>query len=270
MKARHSLFVFVAMIFGITSCKKNSSPDAPANQAYKFNYGDSVLYLHNSATDYIVAPAISKAGTYDAFPKGLSINATTGAINVSQSETGMRYQVRFTATTGEVYSTNLLIAGINYLDKYYNLSQGDSIAYPIYNGDPSRRLPTGNYDVGRDANHKGVAVHSANGQINLMQCLRNGLFGNTPKTNEWEDITIRYTTNDGSGTTVNSIGIIIYYYNTVNDVPEDVKDIVQAHQGMVLGTDYKPIVSSPLTQKNGLSPALLAKPRPPCVIIVGH
>jgi len=261
------LILIVTLV--VTACSKNSSPDAPTNQAYKFTYGDSVLYLRNSATDYIVSPTISKPGSYESFPKGLSINASTGAINVSQSETGMRYKITFTATTGEVYTTNLLIAGINYLDKYYFLSQGDSIAFPIYNGDPTRSIPTGNYDVGGDANHRGLAVHSANGQINLMQCIRNGLFGNLPKTDEWEDITIRYTSNDGSNA-VNSIGIIIYYYDRLSDVPENVKDIVQAHQGMVLGTDYKPIVSSPLTQKNGLSPALLGKPRPPCVIIVGH
>jgi hypothetical protein len=268
MKTNH-LFIFLLVFIGLSACKKNSSPDAPGNQVYKLSYGDSVLYLRNSATDYMVSPMISKTGSYESFPKGLSINPSTGVINVSQSETGMRYKITFTATTGEVYTTNLLLAGINYLDKYYNLSQGDSIAYPIYNGDPSISVPSGNYDVGGDANDKGLAVHAANGQINLKQCVRNGLFGNTPRSDEWEDITIRYTTNDGSNA-VNSIGIIIYYYNTINDVPDNVKDIVQAHQGMVLGTDYKPIASSPLTLKNGLSPALLAKPRPPCVIIVGH
>lgn len=269
-----TFFVLFASIAAMVSCRK--SADDGTNAAFKLSYGDSLFYLKNQPADNLIKPLFTKSGSYTSYPKGLSINEITGEINIAASETGLRYRISFTASTGEVYTTHILIAGINYLDRFYNLSQHDSIAYPIYNADPSRTVPSGNYDVNNQANQKGLAVNRATGAINLKQCIRNGLFGSTPRSDEWEDIDIPYQTNDNSGNSLNKIQIIIYYYDTINEVPNDVMNIVQAHLPMVLGANHQPIPTDPLTArmsqqfKNGLSPALLGKPRPPCVIIIGH
>src|ERR687889_193860 len=106
MKNNHTFFVAITAILLAAACKNNSSPDAPSNEAYQLSYGDSVIYLRSSAADYMVAPKAARAGSYEAFPKGLSINPATGVINVSQSETGMRYKITFRSTDGEVYTTN--------------------------------------------------------------------------------------------------------------------------------------------------------------------
>jgi len=67
---------------------------AIVNQAvYQVKYADSVLYLKNQSNDYIVLPVGASAGTFSAFPEGIEIDDNTGAINVTKSETGLRYRI---------------------------------------------------------------------------------------------------------------------------------------------------------------------------------
>jgi hypothetical protein len=46
--------------------------------------------------DYIITPVNSPGtGKYLAWPIGMKIDSTTGAINVSKSESGLRYMIGF-------------------------------------------------------------------------------------------------------------------------------------------------------------------------------
>lgn len=251
-----SLIMAGAVAFWL-SCNKPSDGD-PAGP-YKLSYGDSIIYLKQQASDYIVYPIEYRAGVYTAFPEGISIDDNTGAINVSQSETGLRYRVTHTSPEGLITNTMVVLSGITFPDKYYHLSQNDSIAFPVYNANPSGILPLAGslFDEGNGANTGGCSVKTSNGQINLAQTVRNGVFGAPPQNDIRKDFEIVYRLNDGSNKAINKLKVRVYYYETMADVPADLLETLQdrSDQGVFLKT-------------NGV--ARVAKPRPPCVIIVNQ
>lgn len=239
----------------------------------RLSYGDSVFYLRSN--DYVLQPASTPgAGSYSVFPNNLTIDKSTGAITVTQkgadgeSQTGLWYKVRFKSADGLTSdSTMVLISGLTYVDKFYSLAQGDSIIYPIYNGDVSKAVPQGNYDLTGDNK---FAVNAVNGQINIKECLRRGFFSSGVMGTGWKRATVQYSINDNSRQTNNQIDLVIYYYRTMSDVPANVSALMQAHQRMTLGLRSLPDIPSTFgaDETNLPSDLSLAKPRPPCVIIV--
>lgn len=247
------------LVANLSSCRKGAdSTDEP----YLLSYGDSILFLRPSASDYIVYPTVSRSGTYEGFPEGIEIDDITGAINISKSETGLRYKVTHTAADGTKTKTTVVISGINFTDKFYRLSQNDSIAFPVYNADQSRTLPlTGSiFDEGGLANGSGCSVKTVNGQINLSESIRNGLFGTNPSNDDRKDIEIVYRLNDGSNRAVNKLKVRLYYYTSMATVAPDLLETLQERE--TDGVFLRGISSQSL--------ARAAKPRPPCVIIIAN
>ncbi|HEX8316660.1 MAG TPA: hypothetical protein VF609_16780 [Flavisolibacter sp.] len=264
----------VLSLFLLSNCTRTKCDCAPPlEKGNKLSYGDSLLYLKNN--DYAVAPVTNRTGTYSAYPDNLTIDRRTGAITVTakgtdgESQTGMWYKISFRSDAGEADSTFILLSGITYLDRFYHLSQNDSIIYPIYNGDPSKPLPQGNYDLTTDNK---FAVNAANGQININECKRRGFFGGAQANSSWKMATVKYAVNDKSGGAANKVDLVIYYYKTLSDVPRNVSLVMQAHQQMTLGMRNLPSIPSTTgADDNNLPSNLsLSKPRPPCVIIVGN
>ncbi|NOT52308.1 MAG: hypothetical protein HOP10_13645 [Chitinophagaceae bacterium] len=234
------------------SCNKPADgTDAP----YKISYGDSILYMKPSGTN-IVYPIEQRAGTYSGFPDGIEIDDITGAINLDNSETGLRYRISHTAPDGKVTTTMVVLSGITFTDHFFHLSQGDSVANPVYNASLSRVLPLSgsNFDEGNVANGGGCAVKTDNGKINLAESIRNGVFGNNPNNDDKKEIEIKYRINDGSGKSLNKLKVLLYWYNTMADVPQYVWDILndRTTQGVFLKNEQA------------------AKPRPPCIIIIAN
>jgi len=247
------------------SCKKDAAePTGP----YNLSYGDSILYLRPSSGDYFVYPSSRRNGTYEGFPEGIEIDDKTGAINVSRSETGLRYRVTHTAPDGTVTKTLVVLSGITFADHFYRLSAGDSVANPVYNSDPNRVLPlTGSsFDEGNIANTGGCSVKTDNGKINLKETIRNGVFGAPPRNDAQQTFEIKYRINDASGKTENKLKVLLYWYNTMADVPQYVWDILndRTSQGVFLRNGQPGI-----TDITGLT-TRAAKPRPPCVIIIAN
>ena len=259
------------LISGIVfSCKKDNMTQS---KPYQLSYGDSILYLRDQATDYIVYPTEQKAGQYFGFPDGIDIDQVSGAINVSKSETGLRYRITYVSPQGDTSKTMIVISGINFLDKFHHLSQGDSVALPIYNASIDKILPVSgsSFDEGNNANSGGCSVRTNNGQINLSQTVRNGVFGATPQNNANKEFDIYYRLNDNSSKALNKIRVKMYYYNTMNDVAPDLLQTLQdrSNDGVFLGTSYQPIPANSSTMSpRGIAKA--AKPRPPCVIIIAN
>lgn len=257
------LVIAAFSLFWVACSKSSGTTDPNPVPGYKLSYGDSILYLQPSAGDYIVNPVTAKPGTYSGFPDGIEIDATTGAINVSKSETGLRYRITHTAPDGTKTETMVVLSGITFKDKFYHFSTGDTIAPPVYNADASRVLPiTGsNFDEGNTANGGGCSVRTDNGKINLAESIRLGVFGNNPPRNDdQKEIEIKYRVNDGSNKSLNKLKVKLYWYNTMADVPQYLWDILndRTTQGVFLkgsGTDRTEQV---------------AKPRPPCIILVGQ
>jgi hypothetical protein len=248
---------------GLLSCNSsgNNNPVDPPGP-YKLSYGDSIIYLKASTGDYIVNPTSHSDGVYSGFPEGIEIDGVTGAINVSKSETGLRYKITHTATDGKETTTFVVLSGITFKDHFYNLSQNDTMALPIYNASEVRVLPVNgsSFDEGNNANSGGCSVRTDNGKINLAQCVRNGVFGNTPQNDSRRDFDIQYRINDGSGKSLNKIRVRIYYYTSMATVAADLLQTLEDRQ------------SAGVFLKGGALEgiAVAAKPRPPCIIIVSQ
>lgn len=255
-----------ALITGfLISCSKNGdNNDGP----YQLSYGDSILYLKSSGGDYIVYPTSHKSGTYTGFPDGIEIDDLTGAINVSKSETGLRYRITHTATDGTITTTKVVLSGITFTDHYYHLSTGDSVAIPVYNASLSRILPVSgsSFDEGNTANSGGCSVKTTNGQINLAETVRNGVFGSTPQNDVRKDFDIEYRLNDESGKSLNKLRVRLYYYETMADVPPDLLQTLQDRED--LGVFLRNNTASSLNETSRIEKE--AKPRPPCVIVIGQ
>jgi hypothetical protein len=253
------LFISFALFAGCS--RKSKQADASP-----LSYGDSILYLVNTSGETIVNPTTAQTGQYTAWPEGLEINDRTGAINVSKSETGLRYRVSFQSESGDTASTMVILSGVNYLDRYHNFANGDSILRPVYNAEPSRPLPAGSFDESRLAAAEGCAVTQGNGQVNLAKTLRDGFLGSNPQNDACKEVEIAYNLNDASGRASNKIKIKIYYYNTINDVTEEIRNTLIEREGMILGAQWGGL---PITASTGRVTGR-AKPRPPCIIIIAH
>lgn len=266
--------IFIAII-GIAGCKKSTADSNMAPGEFQLTYGDSILYQKNIGVDYLVFPKESAAGTYAAFPDGIQIDDKTGAINVSKSETGLRYRISFVPSgSTKEYSTTVLLSGINYLDQFYFLSHNDTIAQPVYNGNPQSQVPLSAstaFDIGRGCNDEGIAVSTSDGKINLMQTIRNGFFGRYPDNATRKEFKLEYKIDDKSQQAVNSLKIKVYYFETMNDVTTDLIQLLHDREGTVFNANTNSFPGEILGTAAGINgTAKVAKPRPPCIFIIGR
>lgn len=261
-----------ALAGGWLSCRKNAGePSGP----YALQYVDSILYKKQQSNDYIVYPTERRAGTYYGFPEGIEVDKNTGAINVTKSEPGLRYRITHVSPKGDTTTTLVVISGITYFDKYHNLSLGDSVAAPVYNADINRPLPLAGSDFDSDntANSGGCSVKTTNGQINLAESVRNGIFGNPPVNDARREFDIAYRLNDASGKVKNRIKVKLYYYHTMADVAPDLLQTLQEReqQGVFLGANFTlPFTNLYVRPAGTETVSGVAKPRPPCIIIIGQ
>jgi hypothetical protein len=261
------LYILSFTCFGFFSCKKETI--APKEQ---LSYGDSLFYLKPG--NYTISPMNAKPGTYTAFPDNLLIDNTTGTVTIGlkgkdgQSQTGLRYKINYRASNSDLIdSTYITLSGINYFDGFHYLAENDSIIAPTYNANNSLPIPGGNYSIGADGK---LAINPANGQININESIRRGFF-DVPAHGSWKQTTIKYAINDKSNAIENQLDIILYHYNSLADVPANVSGLMQAHQSLSLGLNRMAIPSTPAAIDNNLSSDLsLSKPRPPCIVIIGH
>jgi hypothetical protein len=271
------LFALFSLAVAAFSCTKDSAgtPDPVVPPDAKLSYGDSIFYLKDQAADYIVTSNQTVAGRYTGYPEGIDIDANTGAINVSKSETGLRYRVSFKPnTSADSITTLVVISGVNFLDGFYKLNTDDSIARPIYNANKQNTIPGTNngsiFDEGSNCNGAGCNVNLSSGSINLAQTVRNGVFGNTPSNNDRHEFLMNYRINDKSGKSLNTLKVKLYYYDSINDVPQEVYDIIADRQGTLL----RNVLLNP-GQSNASGnllnrPVGSKKPRPPCIFILAR
>src|ERR1700759_1932889 len=162
------VILIIAGFIGAISCKKENNstinPPAPPTNV-SFGYGDSVFYLNPQVTDYVISPVKSQTGEYIGFPDGIDIDTKTGEINVSKSETGLRYRITFIPDgTNDSVSTEIVISGINFLDGFYKLTTADSVLKPLYNASVGNPIPGVNngtiFDDGSGCNAAGCNVNT--------------------------------------------------------------------------------------------------------------
>jgi hypothetical protein len=258
------------------ACSKNS--DSPVNGGiYKLSYSEPVLYpLGETSELQVISPSIAKTGTYTSFPEGLDINSTTGAINIHESETGIKYRVYF--TDGSIKDSTLItIGGINYLDGVYKINAADSIINPVYNAVIGNTLPNAGsgsvFDEGGGCNGNGCAVNLNDAKINLAQTVRNGTFGSTPANGSNKEFTLNFRVNDNSRKGGNKLKIKIFYFKKIDDITPQVWDLLNGRNGTVINSfnnsNNTPIQGN--TAGNIATTSLSGKgKRPPCVVILSQ
>jgi hypothetical protein len=274
MLQRLTLSIIICLCSILFSCKKEKLSVLPPVTSPKVSgalYNDSVFYVQN-ANDYFVNPVIVKKGTFSGFPDGLDIDQNTGVINVNKSETGLKYKVSFVPADGaDIISSSIIISGINYTDKIYNLSLNDSIAAPVYNANKSLAIPGANgniFDASGGCKKVGITVDPNNGIINLAKTIRNqGI-----DTGSTAEVKLVYKINDNSHGAPNGINVKIYFYRTANEVPQYLKDLLIERKTTILAS-YS--IVGPITRSrwlNGLTlrAAAPARPRPPCIVVISR
>jgi hypothetical protein len=228
------------------------------------NYGDSIVFPQpNGSSDYTISPQNNQGlqGTYLSWPAGLALNAQTGAIDLTQSETGQRYSVAFVKQgTTDTCLTSLIVAGAAYMDSVYVLSQSDTTAKPYFNANPFAPAPcTGtqgkgcDFDYNNFAHNQGIEIDQNTGFIDLQKTMKQSIFGLLPINGTTVYTTIYYELNDNSNFAPQKIQLQLVYYNKKSDIPAG-----------LLATISNNIL-------NTLGNLLLSKgpsPRPPLIIIV--
>jgi hypothetical protein len=241
----------------------------PVNSVQECNfapyYGDSIVYTQpvTSSSDYYVYPKNNQGlqGTYLSWPAGLDMNPNTGAIDLTQSETGQRYSMAFVQNgTTDTCMSPLIVAGAAYMDSVYVLSQSDTTAKPYYNANPNVPSPCLSnqgqgcqFDYNNYAHNQGIVIDQKTGYIDLQKTMKNSLFGLLPINGTTVNTTIYYWLNDNSNYANQKIQLQLVFYNHKSDIPAG-----------VLGSITNNLL-------NTLGDLLLSKgpsPRPPLIIIV--
>jgi hypothetical protein len=240
----------------------------PANPVQECNYspdyGDSILFPQpNSNADFYVYPQNNQGlkGRYLSWPGGLDLNGTTGAIDLTQSQTGQRYAVAFVKDgTSDTCMSQLIIAGASYMDSVYDLSLSDTTSTPYFNANPyatppcqGSQGPGCKFDYNHYAMMQGIQVDQKTGFINLQKTMKNNPFGLFPENGSTILTTIYYQLADKSNNAPQSIQLRLVYYNKKSDVPPSllatISDNISNTLGNVLLSTGPP-------------------PRPPLIVIV--
>lgn len=230
-------------------------------------YGDTIIFTQpTNGTDYIFNPVNNPGpGKYFSWPKGMVLDVNTGAIDLTKSETGLKYAIGFvrTGSTDTCLST-LVVGGVDYMDSIYVLANGATTALPYFDANPY--LPSicaGNactFDVNGTAANSKVIVNTTTGVIDLQQTLNGGLlggaFGLIPQNGASVTTPIYYKLNDPSNNALQHISVQLVYYNTKADV-------TNSNPGLVSG-----ILNAVNNLLAGHLISNTANPRPPLIVIV--
>jgi hypothetical protein len=169
----------------------------------------------------------------------------------------------------------VIISGVNYADKIYNLSAGDSIAAPVYNANFNMAPPGGSanvFDETSNCKNAGIIIGSTDGIINLAQTVRNQAID----TGATAQVKLAYRINDASEKALNGLEMKIYFYRTAAEIPQYLTDILNQRKGTILTSNSILPANVQSTRLTVNSLATLAKstaparPRPPCIIVVSR
>jgi len=250
-------------------------PKAPYPQSSPLNgcfiapiYGDTIIYPQpTSGSDYIMNVVNSPgAGKYLSWPVGMVIDSISGAIDVTQSQTGLMYAIGFVKNgTTDTCLQTLIIGGASYADSVYVISEGQTTAVPYFEANPTllNTCATGNgcsFDVTGSAAKMGVIVNTSTGDINLQQTLNGtgllplgGAFGLLPTNGSSVTATIYYKLNDPSNYAMQNIQVQLEYYDKESLINSGVlNSVLNALDNLLSGH----LIS---TSTN---------PRPPLIVIV--
>jgi hypothetical protein len=308
-------FLLFALILTI-GCQKDisqsteeavNSRTTSTGSSPRLSYGDSIFYLRYQPGNYIINPVSKPAGAgyFKAIPLGLQIDSVTGNINVSQSETGVRYKVFYFSMAGsKLDSTKIVISGIDYNDQIIEIAATPNsydTAFPLYNAKRNPPLPCGDNDDDGDGDiddddngcvfdetdldddgnddipgviQDKLLVDIKKGTIDAEASFHAGVFGSSdPANGITRDFTFYYRLQDASNRALNRITVRLYHFKRKSDIPQWLIALLQERANTVTEVNSRTIISGgqitdPLT---GRVSAFEIKPiRPPIIVIVSQ
>lgn len=290
-------FVFSLLVTYLVSCKKtdidpgatgSTIPDTASSlQAgtpltgnvvmplhYSMNcaggpsYGDSVVdpLLTTTNQDYILAPVNNPLpGRYFSWPAGLVINDTTGAINITRSENGMRYYIGYVPNgTTDTCLNSLILSGASYLDSIYvQNSTKQSIAFPYFNANTNNTTICGpgplgqcDWDLSGNAQYQRIVIDNKTGNIDLVKTMQSGAFGKVPINGTMLTTNLYYRLNKPFQGVIQSLAVRVMYYDHLSSIPDSVRTAINYR----IGNELNNTVLGSIPTKPSV--------RPPIVIIV--
>jgi len=219
------------------------------------DYGDTLIYPQPAnGQDYIVSPVNNPgAGKYYSWPEGMVIDSISGAINVTRSETGVKFDIGFVKNgTTDTCLTRVTLAGASYMDSVYVLANNETKAYPYFNAKPLQTTaPNGShFDITKAAYGQKISVNNGTGIIDLKNTL--SAFGALPVNGQTVETTMYYTLNDGSNNALQQITVQLMYYYQKSQISSGLLNSILLKRLNILNED--------LILKSG-------KVRPPLIII---
>lgn len=282
-------YIVFILFSGILACESSltdddtdpiNGTDQPFN-CNSFSYADTIFYI-SEAVDNKIRPLQELNGRFSAFPEGLQLDSLSGEIDINKSETGLKYKVSFSPASSpdSVCEFELIIGGVNYLDKVYVLGQNDFLANPVFNANAAALSPCDDDDdnddddddckfdeVGPD-NSKladlGIEIDSSTGVIDLKKTVENKAFGENPVNGSALEVKMYYRLQDNSLGALNGLDLKIFYFNTLQDVPQSLLDELEEKKSGILGTTSSYIPQNARVSADNPK----TKPRPPYLIIV--
>ena len=299
MKTKHVFYIVVlcsALFYCLSSCRK-SDPDSPISapqlpestqplqtynnptgakvimpEKYSMNcpgspqYGDSIVFSsgNTNGQDYIIKPVNNPLpGRYFSWPAGLVINDSTGAINLTRSETGQRYYIGYVQQgTYDTCLNNLIIGGASYTDSIYVQNRSaESIAYPYFNGNSGNTDVCSQWwecvwDLSNNAAFQHIMINRQNGNINLNETIQAGAFGIEPVNGATINTTVFYVLGNEAEPAMQSITLRIMYYDHLSSVPDSIRSTIASRRINELGNTL--LGTGPATPQT----------RPPYIVIV--
>ena len=250
MKINRTAAIVLLFICGIIACSKENTATnkstaftnsniSIASVCDRFAYPDTIFYPKTSSTDYIVKPLHIQDGKYGSFPDVMKIDRNSGAINITKSETGLKYIVWFIPNgTKDTCKKFVTISGINYTDSIFTLNNKSSVSIPVYNANTQQSIAcNGTCSFGQNLIKQGVAVNKLTGIIDLKQTLLNGALGANPQNGTFKDYVMQYKIGDKSNDALNSISFRLYYYKLKSQIPDSLINILNAKKSQVLLDD---------------------------------
>ena len=212
--------------FPLQTINNTAGSSQPAACPIQPLYGDTLIFPQPMAGQDIVMPVNSPGpGKYFSWPAGMTLDQNTGAIDLSQSQAGMRYAIGYVpAGTTDTCISTLIIAGVAYYDSVFVIGDGDTLARPYFNANAALinicNTPGAcSFDYDGQASKKGVVVDPSTGIIQLGATINGkgqlkGLFGSVPKNGSTALVNITYKLNDGSNDAPQQITVQFEYYDT--------------------------------------------------------
>lgn len=242
MKITTTLYLLL-LIFLFSGCEEICDcPEEPKKTTCNFTY-DSDIYIPTNKVTQLITPTLSDTtggGTFTVEPQGLDIDSKTGTININTSESGVQYYIKYTSPDGNnTCETSITISGIDYPSDTFKLTIEDRfIVEPFLDADRDQTAPPGIYDqpgqLGRPdvvpASEFGLAIDTNTGTIDLRQTIENIRASGVEVENGFNrEFEIVYAL-EGKQDLVSSIKIIVFFFETVDDIPQELLNILAEKQ----------------------------------------